>query len=107
MHGCMPHGVTLSLQLHSLGALRWFQKIMILAQALSTAPALLSCMVCPGLTASIFVQLQLTQYCEPGLQVNQVVEIGNRQEGRDKFDNISKWANQINTLRNTVLNKLQ
>ena len=68
---------------------------------------LLSCMVCPGLTVILSQRCTSTQHCEPGLQVNQVVEIGNRQEGRDKFDNISKWANQINTLSNTVLNKLQ
>ena len=94
--------MTLCLQLHSLQALGQTPNNNICTN-LSAAQLY----GVPRLDSNSIQRCSLTQHCELGPQVNQVVEIGNRQEGRDKFDNISKWANQINTLRNTVLNKLQ
>ncbi|KAA6423642.1 hypothetical protein WJX79_007481 [Trebouxia sp. C0005] len=40
-------------------------------------------------------------------QVNHLLELGDRSQGKDKYEAIDKWAKQLNTLHTTVINKLQ
>ena len=41
------------------------------------------------------------------LQVNHLLELGDRSQGKDKYEAIDKWAKQLNALHSTVINKLQ
>ena len=41
------------------------------------------------------------------LQVNHLLELGDRSQGKDKYEAIDKWAKQLNALHGTVINKLQ
>lgn len=40
------------------------------------------------------------------LQVNQVLEVGDRSQGTNKYTAMSKWMQQLQTSHATVLNKL-
>lgn len=42
----------------------------------------------------------------PTLQVNQVLEVGDRSQGTNKYTAMSKWMQQLQTSHATVLNKL-
>lgn len=41
------------------------------------------------------------------MQVNHLLELGDRSQGKDKYEAIDKWAKQLNALHSTVINKLQ
>ena len=40
------------------------------------------------------------------MQVNQLLELGDRSSGADKYQAVDKWAKQLQTLHSTVVNKL-
>jgi COP9 signalosome complex subunit 2 len=44
--------------------------------------------------------------CADGAQVNQILEVGNRQEGARRYAALEKWANQIGSLHAVVQNRL-
>lgn len=41
------------------------------------------------------------------IQVNHLLELGDRSQGNDKYEAIDKWSKQLNALHSTVINKLQ
>ena len=40
------------------------------------------------------------------MQVNQLLELEDRQQGTEKYTAIHKWASQLENLQNTLANKL-
>ena len=40
------------------------------------------------------------------VQVNQLLELEDRQQGTEKYTAIHKWASQLEALQNTLANKL-
>ena len=41
------------------------------------------------------------------VQVNHLLELVDRSQGKDKYQAIDKWAKQLDALHSTVINKLQ
>ena len=41
------------------------------------------------------------------MQVNHLLELGDRSQGNDRYEAIDKWSKQLNALHSTVVNKLQ
>ena len=41
------------------------------------------------------------------MQVNHLLELGDRSHGNDRYEAIDKWSKQLNALHSTVVNKLQ
>lgn len=40
------------------------------------------------------------------LQVNQLLEVGDKNAGMQKYSAMDKWANQLKSIHNTVCNKV-